>query len=127
MAGIWWTKVDLKEDFCEHFCEMTDKEIVSDIRKSINSILKQRPDGNDFGAKMVKKAIERVKSKHDKAVSSGALGGAAKARNKKEKHNYYNLEITNDKNLLLNEANSFGLLLIMLSRLLFLLLIIFIK
>ena len=84
MAGIWWTKVDLKEDFCEHFCEMTDNEIVSDIRKSINSILKQRPDGNDFGAKMVKKAIERVKSKHDKAVSSGALGGAAKARNKKE-------------------------------------------
>lgn len=84
MAGIWWTKVELKEDFCEHYCEMTDKEIVNDVRKSINSILKQRPEGDDFGAKMVKKAMERVQSKHDIAVANGARGGTAKARNKKE-------------------------------------------
>ena len=85
MAGIWWTKVDLKEDFCEHFCEMTDREIISDIRKSINSILKQRPDGNDFGAKMVKKAIERVKSKHDKAVSSEPRRQETKRKMKKRR------------------------------------------
>lgn len=26
MSGIWWTKMEHKEDFCEHFCEMTDKD-----------------------------------------------------------------------------------------------------
>jgi len=73
-----------KEDFCEHFCEMTDKEIVADIRKSINSFLKQRADGADFGAKMVKKALDRITSKHDSAVANGSLGGQATAANKKK-------------------------------------------
>lgn len=73
-----------KEDFCEHFCEMTDKEIVADIRKSINSFLKQRADGSDFGAKMVKKALDRITSKHDSAVANGSIGGQATAANKKK-------------------------------------------
>ena len=72
-----------KEDFCEHFCEMSDKEIVADIRKSINSFLKQRADGADFGAKMVKKALDRITSKHDSAVANGSLGGQATAVKKK--------------------------------------------
>lgn len=73
-----------KEDFCEHFCEMSDKEIVADIRKSINSFLKQRADGADFGAKMVKKALDRITSKHESAVANGSLGGQATAANKKK-------------------------------------------
>ena len=72
-----------KEDFCEHFCEMSDKEIVADIRKSINSFLKQRADGADFGAKMVKKALDRITSKHDSAVANGSLGGQATAAKNK--------------------------------------------
>lgn len=84
MSGIWWTKMEHKEDFCEHFCEMTDKEIVADIRKSINSFLKQRADGSDFGAKMVKKALDRITSKHDSAVANGSIGGQATAANKKK-------------------------------------------
>lgn len=72
-----------KEDFCEHFCEMSDKEIVADIRKSINSFLKQRADGADFGAKMVKKALDRITSKHDSAVANGSLGGRATAAKNK--------------------------------------------
>ncbi|MBR4348294.1 MAG: hypothetical protein IKP90_05075 [Fibrobacter sp.] len=83
MSGIWWTKMEHKEDFCEHFCEMSDKEIVADIRKSINSFLKQRADGADFGAKMVKKALDRITSKHDSAVANGSLGGQATAVKKK--------------------------------------------
>ena len=72
-----------KEDFCEHFCEMSDKEIVADIRKSINSFLKQRADGADFGAKMVKKALDRITSKHDSAVANGSKGGQATAAKNK--------------------------------------------
>ena len=67
--------MDHKEDFCEHFCEMTDKEIAADVRKSINSFLKKRADGEDFGAKMVKKAIDRINRNHEKAVNNGSNGG----------------------------------------------------
>ena len=63
--SIWWTKMLHKEDFCEHFCEMSDKEIVDDIRKSIASFMKQRDEGNDFGAKMVHKAKLRIDAVHD--------------------------------------------------------------
>ena len=64
-----------KEDFCEHFCEMSDKEIVDDIRKSIASFMKQREEGEDFGAKMVHKAKLRIDSVHDVRSDAGKQGG----------------------------------------------------
>lgn len=73
--SIWWTKMLHKEDFCEHFCEMSDKEIVDDIRKSIASFMKQREEGNDFGAKMVHKAKLRIDAVHDVRSDAGKQGG----------------------------------------------------
>lgn len=64
-----------KEDFCEHFCEMSDKEIVDDIRKSIASFMKQREEGDDFGAKMVHKAKLRIDAVHDVRSDAGKQGG----------------------------------------------------
>ena len=64
-----------KEDFCEHFCEMSDKEIVEDIRKSIASFMKQREEGEDFGAKMVHKAKLRIDAVHDVRSDAGKQGG----------------------------------------------------
>lgn len=64
-----------KEDFCEHFCEMSDKEIVDDIRKSIASFMKQREEGEDFGAKMVHKARLRIDAVHDVRSDAGKQGG----------------------------------------------------
>ena len=73
--SIWWTKMLHKEDFCEHFCEMSDKEIVDDIRKSIASFMKQREEGEDFGAKMVHKAKLRIDAVHDVRSDAGTQGG----------------------------------------------------
>lgn len=73
--SIWWTKMLHKEDFCEHFCEMSDKEIVDDIRKSIASFMKQREEGEDFGAKMVHKARLRIDAVHDVRSDAGKQGG----------------------------------------------------
>ena len=64
-----------KEDFCEHFCEKSDKEIVEDIRKSIASFMKQREEGEDFGAKMVHKAKLRIDAVHDVRSDAGKQGG----------------------------------------------------
>lgn len=73
--SIWWTKMLHKEDFCAHFCEMTDAEIVADIRKSIASFLQQRDDGEDFGARMVRKAKDRLEKKSLVYVENGKKGG----------------------------------------------------
>ena len=79
--SIWWTKMLHKEDFCAHFCEMTDAEIVADIRKSIASFLQQRDDGEDFGARMVKKAKDRLEKKSPVYMENGKKGGRPPVRN----------------------------------------------
>ena len=73
--SIWWTKMLHKEDFCAHFCEMTDAEIVADIRKSIASFMQQRDEGKDFGAMMVKKAKNRIEFKSAINSENGRKGG----------------------------------------------------
>jgi hypothetical protein len=72
--SIWWTKM-LHKDFCAHYCEMSDSEIVADVRRSVASLMMQRSEGSDFGALMVRIAMERIASKHDTAVSNGMQGG----------------------------------------------------
>ena len=66
--SIWWTKM-LHKDFCAHYCEMSDSEIVADVRRSVASLMMQRSEGSDFGALMVRMAMQRIKEKHDTAVS----------------------------------------------------------
>lgn len=72
--SVWWTKV-MHKDFCAHYCEMSDAEIVADVRRSIASLMMQRSDGEDFGASMVRTAMERIEAKHDTAVANGQQGG----------------------------------------------------
>lgn len=72
--SIWWTKM-LHKDFCAHYCEMSDSEIVADVRRSVASLMMQRSEGSDFGALMVRMAMQRIKEKHDTAVSNGSQGG----------------------------------------------------
>lgn len=72
--SIWWTKM-LHKDFCAHYCEMSDSEIVADVRRSVASLMMQRSEGSDFGALMVRMAMERIAAKHDTAVYNGMQGG----------------------------------------------------
>lgn len=72
--SIWWTKM-LHKDFCAHYCEMSDSEIVADVRRSVASLMMQRSEGSDFGALMVRMAMDRIAAKHDTAVSNGMQGG----------------------------------------------------
>ena len=79
MSKIWWTKMEHVDDFVAHYSELSDSEIVMDVRRSIASFANHRPEGDDFGAKMVRKALDRINEKHDHAVEAGSLGGIAKA------------------------------------------------
>lgn len=73
MTESFWVKLTYKE-FIGHYCEMTDAEIVADVRKSIGSFSNDRADGDDFGAKMVRKANARM---------NGEAAGASRANGQK--------------------------------------------
>ena len=85
-----------KEDFCEHFCEMSDKEIVDDIRKSIASFMKQREEGEDFGAKMVHKAKLRIDAVHDVRSDAGKQGGRPRKETTADVHTREDWEFKSD-------------------------------
>jgi hypothetical protein len=80
MSKIWWTKMEHTDDYIAHYSMLSDSEIVADVRRSIASFANHTPEGDDFGAKMVRKALGRINEKHDQAVEAGSLGGKAKAQ-----------------------------------------------
>lgn len=64
MKRPWWVKIFF-DDFCSHFFEMSDEEIVKDVRDSVKSLLEKNQQGNSFGAKMVRDASRRVSEKSE--------------------------------------------------------------
>ena len=74
-SETFWAKVFFRE-YLSHYIEMTDGEIVEDVRKGIVALTKLDSTNESFGSKMVKWAIERMESKASKSSrSNGALGG----------------------------------------------------
>ena len=106
--SIWWTKMLHKEDFCAHFCEMTDAEIVADIRKSIASFLQQRDDGEDFGARMVKKAKDRLEKKSPVYVENGKKGGRPPVKSQLPKNKQEVIEFAIDNGLDTDDASTWA-------------------
>lgn len=62
MNKIWWVKVSF-DDFCAHYFDKSDDEIVKDVRQSVKSLLEKDGSGASFGAKMVREASKRISEK----------------------------------------------------------------
>lgn len=52
-------------DFSSHYCNLSDSEIVEDVKKSVNALIVASPEGECFGAKMVRKANEMAARKSE--------------------------------------------------------------
>lgn len=76
----WWCKLEFLE-FSRHYIGMTDKQIVDDVRRSIESLCKENTKGNDFGSFLVRKALNRIESKAATASrENGKNGGRPPVR-----------------------------------------------
>ena len=82
-------------DFIDHFSGMDDKQIVKDVRKSIEDLAECNSRGKSFGAFIVKSTNDRIAKVRKKKVEAGRKGGLsniAKYRKIKEltasKENY---------------------------------------
>lgn len=81
-----WAKI-MFDEFIQHFASLDDKQIVKDIRKSIEDLTDGNAKGKSFGAQMVKSEKERIKNNRSKRIEAGRKGGfalAAKYRKIKE-------------------------------------------
>lgn len=78
-----WAKI-MFDEFIQHFASLDDKQIVKDIRKSIEDLTDGNAKGKSFGALMVKSEKERIKTNRPQRIEAGRKGGftlAAKYRN----------------------------------------------
>lgn len=78
-----WAKI-MYSDFISHYSDMDDKQIVKDVRKSIEDLAEGNSRGKSFGAFIVKSTEERIKANRQQRINAGSKGGiatAAKYRN----------------------------------------------
>ena len=64
-------------DFIDHFSGMDDKQIVKDVRKSIEDLAEGNSRGKSFGAFIVKSTNDRIAKVRKKKVEAGRKGGLA--------------------------------------------------
>lgn len=71
-----WAKI-MFDEFIQHFASLDDKQIVKDIRKSIEDLTDGNTKGKSFGAQMVKSEKERIKANKPQRIEAGRKGGLA--------------------------------------------------
>ena len=84
-------------DFIDHFSGMDDKQIVKDVRKSIEDLAECNSRGKSFGAFIVKSTNDRIAKVRKKKVEAGRKGGLsniAKYRKIKELTAQNNYQVT---------------------------------
>lgn len=70
----FWAKVFFRE-FTSHFIEMTDSEIVDDVRRSMAALARLDTENGSFGAKMVQWANTRLDGKQATANRENGMKG----------------------------------------------------
>ena len=71
-----WAKI-MYSDFIDHFAALDDKQIVKDVRKSIEDLAEGNSRGKSFGAFIVKSSIERISKVSKQNKVNGSKGGLA--------------------------------------------------
>lgn len=73
----WWVKMEIDE-FTGHYIDKTDEEIVKDVRDSVVDFIRRNPEGETFGAKMVRKMDDRIAERSEQNAINGKKGAEAR-------------------------------------------------
>lgn len=73
----WWVKMEIDE-FTGHYIDKTDEEIVKDVRASVVDFIRRNPEGETFGAKMVRKMDDRIAERSEQNAINGKKGAEAR-------------------------------------------------
>lgn len=73
------------DEFTGHYIDKTDEEIVKDVRASVVDFIRRNPEGETFGAKMVRKMDDRIAERSEQNAINGKKGAEARwSRNSSE-------------------------------------------
>jgi len=78
MERTFWARVFFTE-FIRHFRKMTDEEIITDIRQSMDDLEEMNDSGSSLGSNMVRWAQERIEEKREQRSNAGVLSGISRA------------------------------------------------
>lgn len=78
MERTFWARVFFTE-FIRHFRKMTDEEIITDIRRSMDDLEEMNDSGDSLGSNMVRWAQERIEEKREQRSNAGILSGISRA------------------------------------------------
>lgn len=85
MERTFWARVFFTE-FIRHFRKMTDEEIITDIRQSMDDLEEMNDSGNSLGSNMVRWAQERIEEKRKQRSNAGILSGINRAMRARKLH-----------------------------------------
>lgn len=66
------------DEFTGHYIDKTDEEIVKDVRASVVDFIRRNPEGETFGAKMVRKMDDRIAERSEQNAINGKKGAEAR-------------------------------------------------
>ena len=102
----FWSKI-MWEDFTQHYRKMTAQQCFEDIQQSMDDLYNRNPDGNSFGAFMVRAAETRQES-YPMARENGLKGGRPPSKVALPKNKQEVIEFAADNGLDVDDASTWA-------------------
>ena len=102
----FWAKV-MFEDFTNHYRKLDKEQVFADVVKSMDDLYERNPEGDSFGAFMVRLSLGRAEQ-YPKASDNGKKGGRPPIKTKLPKNKQEVIEFAIDNGLDPDDASTWA-------------------
>ena len=102
----FWAKV-MFEDFTNHYRKLDKEQVFADVVKSMDDLYERNPEGDSFGAFMVRLSLGRAEQ-YPKASDNGKKGGRPPIKTKLPKNKQEVIEFAIDNGLDCDDASTWA-------------------
>ena len=102
----FWAKV-MFEDFTNHYRKLDKEQVFADVVKSMDDLYERNPEGDSFGAFMVRLSLGRAEQ-YPKASDNGKKGGRPPIKTKLPRNKQEVIEFAIDNGLDCDDASTWA-------------------
>lgn len=102
----FWAKV-MFEDFTNHYRKLDKEQVFADVVKSMDDLYERNPEGDSFGAFMVRLSLGRAEQ-YPKASDNGKKGGRPPIKTKLPRNKQEVIEFAIDNGLDPDDASTWA-------------------
>lgn len=102
----FWAKV-MFEDFTNHYRKLDKEQVFADVVKSMDDLYERNPEGDSFGAFMVRLSLGRAEQ-YPKASDNGKKGGRPPIKTKLPRNKQEVIEFAIDNKLDPDDASTWA-------------------